>query len=337
MTFALLIALLAAAQDPPKITIEKTGAFADLVRELASKRGTKIELHKDIEAKDITISVRDAGYFEALDALCRAHGGANYTEENNRWPRPAGFTLNAKPWVEYPASHHGDFKTMIEGFVGFRTRSVDGEGAWARARVIVFGPPGVKILGTDDNPMPVDIEAIDADGKDVRADAATQINEQTEVAVRTFRDDNTACLSLVMKPFDLSKGLRTLKGKASMTVADVADVRLNVESGQRAEISAGSLAVTTVAESRDVLGPKWRLTLKYEPKGKPVPLDRLVDFYARYDGSRHEREYLSPRIEGDLVEIEVRAPHRPAWVELQIRSNVRTLELPFEFKDVVFK
>lgn len=79
MAWVLLLAAGAAlltAQDPPRITLEKEGKLSEVVSELGRLVGP-IGIDPKAEDKAISLSVREAGYFEVLDALCRSHGAAD--------------------------------------------------------------------------------------------------------------------------------------------------------------------------------------------------------------------------------------------------------------------
>src|SRR5688572_5410636 len=78
LLFLLIGALGASPQEPPRITLEKSGTFKSLVSEVGAFFGVKLSVRDAVEDKPVDLRVREAGLLQALDALCRAHGAVTY-------------------------------------------------------------------------------------------------------------------------------------------------------------------------------------------------------------------------------------------------------------------
>src|ERR1043165_7928106 len=110
-------ALLASPQDPPRLTLQKSGTFRALADEISRKIEEKLKVDADLEDKTVELHVRDAGFLEALDALCRAHGAVTYLVDDFRRGKEAeGLVLRSGTWIEYPVSYSGNLKTIVSAF-----------------------------------------------------------------------------------------------------------------------------------------------------------------------------------------------------------------------------
>src|SRR5262245_18779211 len=85
-------------KEVPKISLDKTGDFHALVKELEEITGGPIKLGRGIESKAVSIKVKDAGFYEALDALCRAHKDATYCPEDDDYTDRHDLAVTAAPW-----------------------------------------------------------------------------------------------------------------------------------------------------------------------------------------------------------------------------------------------
>jgi len=90
------------SQDRPPITFERSGDFSALIRELEQKTSTEIQLAKGIEAKQVEVKVTQGGFYEVLDALCRAHGGVSYLDTERGYARMDSLVIQPRPWSSTP-------------------------------------------------------------------------------------------------------------------------------------------------------------------------------------------------------------------------------------------
>src|SRR5262245_47767001 len=113
------------ADDSPKITIDAVGSFRDHLREI--QRQSREKFHSESPEGDVTLRVKNAGFFEALDALCRAHGNMTYlTDVHSDEP----LQIESGLWIEYPAVYSGSFKVAVLGVARFKMRSEDEDRSW---------------------------------------------------------------------------------------------------------------------------------------------------------------------------------------------------------------
>jgi hypothetical protein len=326
---AAMLVLFLCLQDPPVLTLEKTGRFHALVDELERAFGTTIPVADEVEDKEVRIAVKNAGFYEALDALCRAHGGATYFGNRD------DFEIRAEPWVEYPAVHHGHFKVIVRSLARFRSRSVDGERAWVRVHLVLFGPPfqSVDFVSGADVTWSL-LDARDGDGKDAKPEGE-EPKQQMAIAEDQYLDGNVATQDFRLRDLDIGKGLSRLAGKATLKVADSRIVRIPIEKGKEVEVPGGKIVVGAVNEhEKSRSGSKWRIALTYQGEGD---LRKKFENRANYEHGGEWR-YLSLPYRGASFEVETwHIGGRPSWVELRVRQGERTIEVPFEFGKVVFE
>src|SRR5689334_13861462 len=224
--FLLSALLLGALQDPARVTMEKSGSFRTLAGELSKAFGESIQVEKELEDKTVELKVKDAGFFQALDALCRAHGALSYVEEEFRDRKNREMVLRSGTWVDHPTSYWGNFKVQVASFLRLKVRSEGGETSWVRIGLEVFHPPSVSVgyLGKFDI-----TEAQDASGKDVRGqdpEPSEFVRFESSGSYLHSQSRNT-----VLRDFDLAKGLGKLTGSITLDTARRVPVRVALDVG----------------------------------------------------------------------------------------------------------
>src|SRR5262245_4454451 len=135
---ALLTLLLCPLQDQRRITLEKSGSLQTLAGEIAAQSGERVRVDGAVDEKTVELKVRDAGLYQALDALCQAHGGATYIDTEERLLKTPELRLRPETWVEHPVSYSGNYRVIVHSFTRIKSRSESGEGAWARVNLQLF-------------------------------------------------------------------------------------------------------------------------------------------------------------------------------------------------------
>jgi len=350
MTFLLLWAVILTPQepqapkDPPKVTYEDKGDFRLLVLDLERRFQSRVRFGKGIPSKDVTISVRDAGYFEALDALCRAHKEATYYGGDPEFNRKEPLTVCRGEWVEYPSVYSGHFKLAFVSMMRTAVTKSEGEVNRVDAGLVLFGPPWLSlhwVAGT----------AVDWSIKDARDSAGRAILEVggdrhwyedhagTDPAVDL--GGNSAAYTVRLKNFDLDKGLKTLSGTVKVRAADARIERLPAQAGAVLEIAQGKLVLDSVKKtSNDPKWTQWKFSFTFTPNapGAPTDLGTLFEHRARFDGLGADwgGTFRFPASGLKFEVEETGLPRDPAWIELRVRASDRTYEIPFQFQDTVF-
>jgi len=329
--------LLGSFQDPPTITLEKSATVPAAAGEIAKRFGEKLKVDPGIDEKTIDLRVRDAGYLQALDALCRAHGGISYLEGENLKGHEE-FTLRPGTWVEFPTSYSGPFKLIVTSLTRIKLRSKRGEQAWVRVNLQLFWPPSIS---AEQPAMSRELElsaARDAGGQDLLfPKAKPETDELVTVGTDGFYKRATSITTQV-KDFDLAKGLSRFEGKTWMETARRVQVRLPLDVGSKVDAPHGVLLVQSVSEIKKETGSLWLVSLKYEPREAKGPgMPRMFEPYVRFDGG--EEFYVG--MYGDHErEVEIRTEEegpRPKALFLNARADLRTVEIPFSFTSIVFK
>ena len=335
-------ALQEAPKDPPKVTYEDSGDFRLLAMDLERRFRGRIRFAKGIPSKDVSISVKDAGYFEVLDALCRAHKGVRYHDVDEIRPLLDEVAIGTGDWLEFPSSYHGHFKTALVSVIRTAYRAPDGSGARVDANLKLFGPPWIPISDSWGVETEWKVEqALDADGKDVLTGLQERYaSDRVTVGImgKTGENASTYCVSL--RDFDPARGLKVLSGKASVRTADVTIERLTLEEGKSLDVGGTTLTVDSVTEDRDHRDRKvWDITITFKSKtGKGPSLQQVLEGRARHDGGQGEWVRFAVRYGGGSFRITSAAMEKPpAWIEFRVRREERLVEVPFEFKNAAFK
>jgi hypothetical protein len=335
-------ALQEAPKDPPKVTYEDSGDFRLLAMDLERRFRGRLRFAKGIPPKDVSITVKDAGYFEALDALCRAHKGVRYHDVDEIRPLLDEVAIGTGDWLEFPASYHGHLKTALVSMIRAAYRAPDGAGSMVDVNLKLFGPPWIPISDSWGVETEWKVEqALDADGKDVLT-GLTERYAGDRIGVGTIgtAGENASLFRVRLRDFDPARGLRVLSGKASVRTADVTIERMTVEEGRTLEVGGAILTVDSVTVDR--VQPdrnKWDIEFTFKTKaGKGPPLQRVLEGRARHDGGKGEWVRFAMRYGGQSFKVTTTAKEKPpAWIEFRVRGEERLLEVPFKINDAAFK
>ena len=332
MAWAFLLTVGAAlfpAQDPPRITLEKKGRLSELASELRPLLGP-FEIDPKVEDRELTLSVREAGYFEVLDALCRSHGDLRYYTWGLKWRtdgRP--IPLRAGKPVAYVTAYEGHFKFHVTQVTRVRSRSVDGEGAWNHVEVALLGPPFEKVGWESGASAKWKLTAArDRDGRDV----LPARGESRRVLDDGEFEGNVAMWSFALADFNLDQGLALLRGEALVRSPECKEVQVRLEAGKELEVPGGVLVVDRVEEPQPL---RWRFALTLKPVDPQRTLKKALDGVVHFEhGTRWVPITLPSK--GLSFELDAPAPVQPGWVKLQFRTGERKVVVPFEFRDVRF-
>ena len=335
-------ALQEAPKDPPKVTYEDSGDFRLLAMDLERRFRGRLRFNKGIPSKVVSISVKDAGYFEALDALCRAHKGVRYYDlDETRPPLLDEVTIGSGDWLEFPASYHDHFKTALLSMMRVADRAPEGLSGSVLVVLVLHGPPWIPISDEQGVATEWMVEkALDADGKDVLEGSEERYRGE-RVSISSMKSGpNTSLFPVRLRDFDPARGLRVLSGKASVRTADVTIQRMKVEEGQTLEVGGGTLAVGSVTVDR--VQPdrnKWDIEFTFKAKtGKGPSLKGALEGRARHDGGKGEWVRFEVRYGGQSFRVTTAAMEKPpAWIDFRVRGEERLIEVPFHIKDAAFK
>ena len=330
-------------KEIPKITWEDQGSFRILAKELQARTAGRIHLGDGLEPKEIKVSVRDAGFFEALDALCRAHKEATYFPRKEVEGSLDHFTIWPQPWVEYPSTYTGHYKIALASMMRTVRSAPDGEGARVSVQVVLFGPPWNPWSGLSATPVEWKVEtARDSADRDVleSKDEDRAEEERTELDLEMNWDMGSYLRHPIdLLDFDLSKGLKTLSGHAKLNLAESRVVRLTAEAGSTLEIPQGTLTVDGVTE-REKSGDasEWTVGISFKSKDGSPSLQEVLEAKSSHDGAGGQWRPLEFPWKATSFEIKAWPPAKaaPKWIELKVLSPGRVLEIPFRFKDVAF-
>ncbi len=344
IALALVIAL-APVQDPSRITLDRTAKFSEFCASFEKAAGGKIAADDEVEDKEIKLSLKDASFFEAVDALCRAHGSASYVDLSDSFGSD-GLELRIKPlpWVEYPSAYPGRFKVAAIAMARFTCRQDAGDRQWTRLHLLVFGPPGIPIDHSSGATCEWTMaKALDADGKDVLLGEKEAPSEpMVDICSTPYVEGNVDGYAAVLKPFDLDRGLKVAAGTLKLTTADPVDLRVPLEVGKEVEMPGGTITVDAVREheKKGARGATWRIHLTLKPKAKAASIGALLEQRVRCGVDKDDSGWRYQSYPPSGMTFEVQAgplANAPTWVRLRVRTNPRTIDVPFELKDIVFK
>jgi hypothetical protein len=334
----LLAAALGSPQDPPKVTYEDSGEFRLLALDLERRFKGRLRFFDKIPKKDVSISVRDAGYFQALDALCRAHGEVTYFPRGMDGGTGERLKLFSQPWVEYPASYDGHFKIALISMMRTVRSTAAGDQADVQSDVVLFGPPWISVTQHSGSRMDWKIEeALSKDGRDVRAPIqqdAGPVEVWLEGGNPTQGNYESEVLSFL--DFKTTEGLKSLKGVVKLTYAESRLVRISVKEGSAVRLPQGRLVVESVGKIED----DWRIVVSFKPDAaKNAPyLPAVLEQSAFYEGGPElglqlnfpwRQRTIDIRI-GDLAVL-------PSWIDFRARMTEHVVDIPFRFTNVAFR
>jgi hypothetical protein len=322
-------------QDPPKVTLTRKGKFSEVAKEVVNAVGAKVEIDSDVEDKEVSVDLHNAGYFQALDALCRSHKMTTYLNPwvGRAFSESADLRLSVAPWAEYPHAYPGDFKIILLSLERVSSLSINGERSWTRARVALLAPPSVKVDDSSGAGVAWTIsEAQDADGKNVLP-TDPEPKEQLMFGGAQIKDFNAAELTVRLSDFDVYRGMAMLRGRVLVTVAERKELQIDCVPGKRVAVPGGTIVVEAVSEhAKD----HWRIQLTFEPTDPGIRLDRALEHRASY--SESNASFLTFPKEGKTFVVDTGAhQEKPAWVKLRFRVNPKDISIPFELKPVRFK
>ena len=330
----------AAAQEPGRITIDRQGTLEEVIDDLRAASGASLRVDAGIDKKPFKVKVQGAGFFEALDAICRAHGSVRYLNHPTG-PEEGKIDLLSGPFLEYPGFYFGDFKVIVSELTEHKTNLAAGSLQWCRLYVVVLGPPWIRMQETNANKGIWSVSEVkDADGKDLLPDR-TEGNPDYRIDLAygaTLWKGNVASQVFRLRPFDLDRGLSLVKGKVTLTLGDAKEIEVPLESGKQLETPAGTLTVDSVVQKEDPpRGPFWRMNFTLQPAKGIKTLKQAFETRYRIDGEGYEnlRWFLDLPNDGMSFTASFRIPKPPA-LRIVARQGERKFEVPFQFKDVKY-
>lgn len=338
-----IAALLLALQDAGAVTLEKTAPIGTLLRDLQQATGGRFQIAPSITDNPVALKVKNAGFFETLDAICRAHGNATYAD--NAFAGPDGtIGLRSAPWIEYPVAYSGPFRVTVTEMARFTQTSSLGSRAWTRLYVVVFGPPWIQVSSQSGAKAEFTVlEARTADGNAIipnpdELDPTQRVDVMNYSTLGTKTSSNSVYKVFQLRPFDLDRGLSVFRGKAVLTVADPVDTAIAPVAGTQVQTDAGTLVVDKVTEHlKSDKGSTWRIQLTMQPKQGGRALRTLLENRVQ-EGEGKWQDLELPRDNAMTFEAVIGPlPKLPESLVFRVRKGDRQVEIPFEFKNLTFK
>ena len=144
MRFLAVAMLLLQAQDGGRITLDRNGTVEEAAQALSKASGATIRVLDGVDPKPFACRVAKATFFEALDALCRAHGNIRYFEAP-KGPDEGQIELRPGTWIDFPSCYSEDFKVVISEMAGFTGTTSVGNTRWNRVMMSLWGPPWIRV------------------------------------------------------------------------------------------------------------------------------------------------------------------------------------------------
>lgn len=336
------LAVLAAAQESPRVSIDRTATAEAHFAEVQRATGGKIKVFLEPPRKEFPLKLTEASFFEALDGVCRAHGSVSYFGATFSGP-DGTIDVHADPWVEYPVQYSGPFRIMISELSRVTQASSLGNRGWSRVHMVLFAPPWISV-GRESGAKAEFIPEVaqDAQGRDLMAtleerSPVQRVSVADYASVGTRSPSNSANQAVWVRPFDLDRGLALFKGHVALTVAQGVDTPLAPKEGVSVQIPAGTLVIDHVAEHlKNEKGIVWRLQLTLKPEGNSQPLRSLLENRVR-EGDGDWRELDLPAKGMTFEAVIGPLPQLPATLLFRARKGLQPIDVPFEFKNVSFK
>ncbi len=328
-------------EDRPRFDFEEFGKFTDLVRKLGKATSCRILMARDVEEKEVAVSLKQARFFEVLDALCRAHGNVRYFLPEHLAVTD-DLTLATGEWVEHPASYDGHFKVVVSYFMKTRGASIDGAGAWVDVGFALLAPPWVRVTYGSGAQLEWKLEeARDKDGKDLllKKDEEPGFRQYYALMGEDAQHGNVSDYRFTLKDFNITRKLSSLAGRIELKSNSSKVMRVDLEIGKSVEVPGGSVTVDSLTEmERHGRGMQWRAGLTFAPKeGERNTFRKILEDDVRFDGDRDWNPAF-PKWKGMSFELDsFGLPGKPRWMEIRVRTGEQKSKVEFKFKDVTFK
>ena len=337
-----VLALLAAAQDPPRVSLDRTGSLADLAQAFSEATGTPVVIDENVklDPKPLTIKVADVTFFEALDALCRAHGNIR-SAAPPYGAEEGGVTLRPGPWADYPSVYTPDAKVIVSEYAAFNAVTSAGSQRFGRVYLSVLGAPWLRVqTGPGAKPTWTLDQALDADGKDLLVPPRDPEPAQTVDLIYSprFWKGNSTSRVFRLRAFDPDRGLQVLKGSVSLSVSATKEVEIPLAVGKSVDTPVGKLGVDAVREPDATAAfPTWRVAFTLKEPKPGTSLRQAFEGRFRCDALPGRVYLLTLPKDGVSFEAVIRGPQNlPPSLKIMVRDGDRRTEIPFEFKNVRF-
>ena len=279
--------------------------------------------------------MKEVSFFQALDAVCRAHGGVTYLAKTDLLAPPQHLTLMAEPWLEYPCVYVEDSKILVDGCVRRVVETPSARTEFTEVYLSILLPPDRRFAGSDSEAKSWSILRVRGKNegdlpllKSDRSETRLELKEPSRALT-----PNRHCFWV--QSFPLEEGLQLLEGSFEGTIAETEDVQIPLEKGKEVRIPQGTLTVTAITPVKQYSWTETRVTLSFRPNGKDVDLKTLFERYGNYDGSKEGWSFLSPEFGSGAVKFEL-SSESPRWMTIRIRKNPRAVKIPFRFSNLAF-
>ncbi len=335
----LILTTLAAAQEPGRITIDRTGTIDEFVEELRAASGAEFRVDGAVPKTPFAVKISGAAFYEALDAVCRAHGGACYLRAP-MGPVEGKVDLFAGQFLDVPGCYVGDLKVLVSEFTEHTAELPVGPRHWCRASVLVLGPPWLRVASANNAKAVWSLEeAKDADGKDVLPPANEgEPDHRLDLAYSpTVWKGNLVHKTFRLHPFDLDRGLSSLKGKVQLTVGDAKEIAIPFDEGKTVDTPVGTISVDSIREVKGRTASVYHIGLTLRPAEGIKTLKQAIEARYRVDGEGRENLHWTLTLPNSGMSFtgSVREP-KPEKIRIVVHQGERRLDVPFEFKAVKF-
>jgi hypothetical protein len=320
--------------DRAAVSLELKNATLDQILAEIAKSGVRVSAPPELGTERVSVTVRDASPWRALEELCRAHGSLWFSD-------PARATLARGKPAAGPVHEQGVFTLSLDR-LEFRRSTDFAEPGDASSTATLF-------LGwcSAARPMSVSIafkEFVDDKGTDLRG--------TTRGGGYVVPTGDAKSTSLVLRghgtlPADGATKI-TLSGEVSATFAVTYETVTLVEpsAGKSGTIQRGSTFSATL-QTFAYSEAAWRVVLVIElsgaiaPPGGPLEVATLKDSTGKVWTLKPslQRGRIGRVRRGLAYALECDAPEKTDWSELHIRlpKETHTEVVPFQFKDVAIE
>lgn len=343
--FAVVALLL--LQDNPKISLDvKDREFGAVIEEINRQARCSVPVDAAVRDRKVTLSLKDAAFFEAIDAACRAHGDATYFRLSRReaWDDEKKFQIASGGLADLPSSYSGTFKVVVWGMQEVRALTLSGEHAAVHVGIAIFAASefplewdqGSKVVWTVSEARDGEHRPLSFEGK---ADLRESRYERYRASPELEFQSNACGSTLMFGRFDIDRGLALLKGKVELQVPATVEVEVPLVAGTSVEVPQGKVLVEGIHEyQKSSAGTQYRITLSFESAKKTsfLELDKVFQKRISIDGEKPS--YTSFNGLKNTFEVETSwLDGPPKKITLYCFGRKQKLTVPFELKNVRFK
>lgn len=332
LVLGIIISAYSQCPETGKLSLKQRGPLMSLVGALSSQTQYSIPVCGDYERKAISVSLRDATYYEVLDAICRVQADMSYftLELGELRSRHA---LAPRKWIELQSSYSQHFKIGVIRYIRRQIDAPDHNSLYDEITLGVFAPPWITVYSGFGCVLDCRLDkAVDDVDHDLLL-VAKPSDGSDSVRAKELDSGMVRSASFAIRTPKSGKCIKLLTGSVSISARRDSSVRLEAKAGATGDLGSGATitlkGIGDLSTESNVKRAEFRITPDKESAQTKV--DGYLRGRLRTDTQATWTPFEFPSY-GLTFQCDL--PAAFSWVEFSLPGEKRTYNIPFEFKDV---